>query len=325
MELERRQSAYCGIGEQPPFEWLYIAGYGRSGSTLLDTLLGAVETSFSAGELTHLYDDLTSGRACACGERLDICPVWANILESVSSDVPDLTWQQASTITRQTEALGRRHAKPALMADYQRLWLSTMRAIRNQTGAALVVDSSKSQAFAARRLDLLRTLDLSEFGVIHLTRDPRAVGWSVRSGGNAIAARRRLKWLSVARTVATWTVANLVANHGSRRGPSLHVRYEDLVANPRDELSRIGEFLGVSVEDVAAQVADGRAIDAGHGVHGNRVRTRGPIRLRPDRRWEDEGSTYVRLLFSLTWPLSRRYGYSVLTRPNDSARHASQR
>lgn len=35
---------------------LYIAGWGRSGSTILDNVLGQVEGFFSGGELSYLWE-----------------------------------------------------------------------------------------------------------------------------------------------------------------------------------------------------------------------------------------------------------------------------
>jgi hypothetical protein len=36
---------------------VFIGGYGRSGSTLLDRVLGSIEGLVSAGELSHLWRD----------------------------------------------------------------------------------------------------------------------------------------------------------------------------------------------------------------------------------------------------------------------------
>ena len=41
---------------------IYIAGYGRSGSTVLDIMLGDHPRIFSGGELTYLFDDYKRAR-----------------------------------------------------------------------------------------------------------------------------------------------------------------------------------------------------------------------------------------------------------------------
>ena len=60
-----------------PFRVLYIGGWGRSGSTLLDRLLGQAEGSFSVGEMRDLWlRGVLENRRCGCGEPFDSCPFW---------------------------------------------------------------------------------------------------------------------------------------------------------------------------------------------------------------------------------------------------------
>ena len=60
---------------------LYIAGWGRSGTTLLDNLLGQIEGFTSTGELHNLWQrGLIDGRDCGCGLRLTDCPFWQEVL-----------------------------------------------------------------------------------------------------------------------------------------------------------------------------------------------------------------------------------------------------
>ncbi|MBA3432215.1 MAG: hypothetical protein H0U16_12145, partial [Actinobacteria bacterium] len=52
----------------PPLKVLFIMGWTRSGSTILDNLLGEVEGFFSTGELHYLWRrGLLEGRLCSCG------------------------------------------------------------------------------------------------------------------------------------------------------------------------------------------------------------------------------------------------------------------
>ena len=60
---------------------LYIAGSGRSGSTILDRILGQLDGFFSVGELCNLWDrGLLAHRKCGCGVPVDQCPTWTGIL-----------------------------------------------------------------------------------------------------------------------------------------------------------------------------------------------------------------------------------------------------
>src|SRR5207249_8771406 len=65
----------------PAVKVLYVAGSGRSGSTILDRILGQVDGFFSAGELCNLWGrGLLARRRCGCGTPVPDCPVWGAVL-----------------------------------------------------------------------------------------------------------------------------------------------------------------------------------------------------------------------------------------------------
>ena len=58
---------------------LYIAGVGRSGSTLLERMLGAVPGSVNTGELNAIFSRVASqDQRCGCGEPFSACAFWAS-------------------------------------------------------------------------------------------------------------------------------------------------------------------------------------------------------------------------------------------------------
>ena len=73
---------------------LYIAGPGRSGSTLLDLVLGQVDGVVSIGELRNLwYAGFHGAWPCGCGKPVTECPFWSAVLArafgSVESVCPE--------------------------------------------------------------------------------------------------------------------------------------------------------------------------------------------------------------------------------------------
>src|SRR5579872_5725970 len=86
--LASRVSAGAGVeavaatrNPRTPLTVIYIAGDGRSGSTLLDRLIGACDGAFSCGELANLLNAVQSGEElCACGERAPACRFWAEVM-----------------------------------------------------------------------------------------------------------------------------------------------------------------------------------------------------------------------------------------------------
>ena len=59
---------------------LYIAGVGRSGSTLLERMLGAVPGAVNTGELNAIFSRVSQqDQRCGCGEPFSECPFWREV------------------------------------------------------------------------------------------------------------------------------------------------------------------------------------------------------------------------------------------------------
>ena len=60
---------------------ILIAGYGRSGSTFLGGLLGAVDGCFHVGELHQLWNRCFERNwACECGQTFRDCAFWRRFM-----------------------------------------------------------------------------------------------------------------------------------------------------------------------------------------------------------------------------------------------------
>ena len=61
---------------------LYMAGTGRSGSTLLARILDRADGVVAAGELRYLWQrGLLEDRVCGCGEPFSRCPFWTEVID----------------------------------------------------------------------------------------------------------------------------------------------------------------------------------------------------------------------------------------------------
>ncbi|SHM69984.1 hypothetical protein SAMN05443432_11254 [Roseovarius litoreus] len=65
---------------------IYIAGYGRSGSSALSRALAQDETVLSAGELGRLPNFIRNDHPCACGKPVSECFVWRNARTGTIND-----------------------------------------------------------------------------------------------------------------------------------------------------------------------------------------------------------------------------------------------
>lgn len=288
---------------------LYIAGFGRSGSTFLDLLLGNEQGIFGAGELVSLFRHLARDNPCSCRQSLRSCPVWGGVWSAVSAELGGITYERALDISRSMD-----HVFPRLPREpgpYALLWRTVFRELRTLTGCEVVVDSSKTMRGAALRPRALAGPASLDVRVMHLVRDPRAVVWSTMRGWWRVHPGR---WSEVwgpdskpglaVRGIGGWVIANLMV-----RSPDLVVRYEDFVRDPARELTRIAGLLETDLSGVVDALASGVELEAGHGVSGNRTRRRQRITLEADLEWESAMSAAGRLIASLGAPLAKRYGY----------------
>jgi len=58
---------------------VYVAGSGRSGSTILERVLGQMPGFVNVGELIDLYRRPPEGERCGCGLAFTACPFWLGV------------------------------------------------------------------------------------------------------------------------------------------------------------------------------------------------------------------------------------------------------
>ena len=304
---------------------ILIGGYGRSGSTLLERMLGQIPGYFSAGELCHVWErGLLEKQLCGCGAPLPECDLWREVLAgSFGSD-----WQGAGTrgARLQREVADSRDLHRLLwpglgnsafrsgLEEYRSLLESLYLGLHRVSGGKLIIDSSKSPAHAIAVAGI-RNIDLR---VAHLVRDSRAVAYS----WGRKRVRPEVYWktmymprFSAFRCSAVWLIKNwAIARLGRDEsvGYAL-IRYEDLVTRPRETLSTLLEDLGVESGSKPMEFLDGHRVtlETNHTAAGNPMRFKtGGIDLRLDDAWLKEMSAMSRSFVSLlTWPGLRRYGY----------------
>lgn len=308
---------------------LFIAGMGRSGSTLLDRVLGRVPSAVSIGEASQVWRGLVRGNRCGCGRFLRQCPFWTLVMELAFGGWRELDVDEALRLqhsvdrTRFIAAL----ASPRRPEAFQRRldayvsFLSRLYAgIKQASGAELTIDSGKhtSTAYLLRHVPGVRPL------VLHLVRDSRGVAYSwtktVRKSAHADAGE--MDRLPPGRTAEQWILHNALLHGLPHAGvPTLRLRYEDFATHPDHRLAEILAFAGLDPRLCAAPfLPDGR-VDLSQGDHtlaGNPMRfRREAVRIRADESWRQELPTAQRrLVTSLTAPLLFGYGYPIRLRPD---------
>ena len=300
-----------------PTRILYIAGSGRSCTTLLGHILGQVKGFAFIGEAMYGGYSLAT-RRCGCGAALAACPFW----QAVRDEAGDGHRLEAPEFFGLGRLARWRHLPLSLLPDaprrlearYGEHWNRCRRLYTTAaalSAAEVLVDSSKSLPYG-RALSLIPGLDVR---VVHVVRDPRAVAHSwnrFKPAPDRIDAAfmgRRAR----GKAAAFWMASNLGAElfFRRRRDGYLRVRYEDLVEHPRESIDRI---LGLATDRaVAAPFADARTVmlRASHSIAGNpdRLQT-GLVEVRADDGWKTAmRAADRRLVTALTWPFLVRYRY----------------
>lgn len=311
------------LDQQSPTQLLYVAGVARSGSTLLNLLLGQLPGRVDVGETFYLWDaGLVKDQSCACGQPFSQCEFWTEVGRIGFGgwdrvDHERVLWlrdqvDRTSAVPQIASPLLARSRFQAQLEEYQSYVTTLFHAIRDASGAAAVVESSKRPSLAY----ILRREPTIDLRLAHLTRDPRGVAysWSRKVAVPAGGGSRPFMKQRPARLIARrWVTVNLMFEAMARRGtPRLLLRYEDLATDPQQALAALAEFTGVDPADAGAAVdGDGSLAIRSHSVKGGRIRFEKSLDIRLDERWRTEmDPRNRRITEAITWPTRRLYDYA---------------
>lgn len=244
----------------------FILSDVRSGSTLLDQCLGAHADVVTLGEAHWLPAYVTRDRAqydpvhelvCACGLEVAECPFWNDVRRQLGRPLETLSLHsRLSRPTRDGNPISRIRWLPRrFVRAYPQTYrspvvrralggtglaediLGLLEAASRASGRSVCVDSSKSPF----RFRAVFGLDPGRARAIVLARDFRAVVHSKMKRGEGLEAAAR-GWRLAMEQIGALT-QDLPATVVHR------LRYEDLCNQPRVELSRLCEFLGIPFQD----------------------------------------------------------------------------
>jgi glycosyltransferase involved in cell wall biosynthesis len=303
---------------------IYIAGSGRSGSTILERTLGEMPGFVNVGELIDLFWRVAPrSERCGCGQVFASCPFWTGVGARAFGG-----WESEhlAAVHRLQSRVARQRHLPRLVAlshsgrdfradvtSYGRDYASLYQAIAAEAGADYIVDASKrpAQALALARSGI-------DVRVIHLVRDVRGVAYSLSkhvTRPHAVAETDVMSHRTPAGAAARWVACQSeVALLGPCGLPVTRMRYEDFVTQPRRSIEQALTELGLpSGPSDLSHIGDGQIfLGRSHGLSGNPSRFReGAVTLQADELWRSEMSARDRRIVTaigLPHLLSRRPG-----------------
>lgn len=294
---------------------LYICGSGRSGSTLLDMLLGGHSAISALGEVSQLHfyaRRSTEHDFCTCGRLVPECPFWLMVEQELAEMRPDLGGSALSMlltadprlislrrsdgawIKGTPETLNRSRVREALLVLGSRALLRLAAAALPEARLHRQIGLDRHLIYEAVRrahgtpvvVDSTKTA--GDMKGIYLTSPTPVRLVFLKRDGRAVAhARMRRTGCSMRQAAAIWAAEQRkqrLVRMSIPRSRILELRYEELCSNPVDVLSRICRYVGLSYEPGMLDFRGER-----HNVGGNPMRYRADEnQIRLDERWRRE-------------------------------------
>lgn len=251
---------------------IYIAGDGRSGSTLLDSILSNIEGSISVGECNRFWVRYVENEShCSCSEIMQQCVLWSKVEERLKQQFPDYKAAEFEKKVRAFQYYKIFDKIPSLMLqpewlDFTKIVKAFYTAIAHLSGSNCIIDSSKSMPWVC----LLQHIEGFDVRLIHLERNPVEVANSWKKTirlpeytesevfmpkkGNMLIAK-------------TWLKIKLMGRVLKREGNYIFVRYRTLCENQETELNRIADFVEERIPVNKLQVLPS------HSIGGNPMRS----------------------------------------------------
>ncbi len=298
---------------------LYIGSQNRSGSTILGRLLGEIPGCVHVGELENIWlRGFQENRLCGCGKPFNECPFWQEVFDLGWGGMDKVDFKRILALKSGLERLRlaprlyapvKSAADKAALDEYTPILATLYRAIRDVSGARVVVDGSKHPTYSYV-LGQTAGVDLR---LLHLVRDSRAVAHSYqRKKKNPAVHWKEAHFQTVSpwRAAVQWNVVNslLRVHHAGTR--YLFMRYEDVARDPQSAIARLWSLLDEPAPNLDFLAQSPMHLGVNHTVAGNPDRFNPEVRVRPDTEWREKMNPKQRaIVTALTFPMLLQYGY----------------
>ena len=287
---------------------IYIAGFERSGSTILDIMVGNMNNHFSVGELSfYPVNGIVDNEFCSCGERVMDCSFWKRVTERWNRERKLSIEQFNSTHWNNFRNKRFFHLMKNLVlpdnnfntfvADTKLLY----NIIWSENGGRVIIDSSKSPY----RMLLLKKAGFNP-RVVHVVRKISGVLYSAQKLIKKDPTKGIEKELGNRKpfnVIITWLINNIFVKLFSSGLSRTVIRYENFIHSPESELGKVAPLS----EAYLSLLKNNGPFNAAHLVAGGRIRMEKEIYLHREmvskEKWKGSGilATVVNRLDKVQW------------------------
>ena len=284
---------------------IYIASNGRSGSTLLDMLLGAQQECFSMGELQILPLEIKyEMQKCSCGQKVPQCPFWSRIIAEHKKEIDGIDYFRkggSGKVLRGKELkeiifdhFSSKRLKR--IEEYGRCNRDLMKAVlknidKEHEKVSYLVDASKDPY----RLYWLQKSGYFNISVIHIIKHPQGFVYSMTRPYRGLDRFQRSIRMSL-----RWIIENSLIEYISKKifdKEHYHkISYEVLAASPDKTLQALLNDLHCTSNTRA------KIMETGHAISGNAMRF-GSKKITLDQQWKHKQPLLIKTaVFMITAP-----------------------
>lgn len=250
---------------------VYIVGCGRSGSTLLGFALGNAAGALDLGEVIDFAR--FEGAPNGFESETENYQYWQDIQHRLEAELGPIDFDALRKMQMAVDChasflpvllLGTRYRHKSHL-PYQKYVKYLYEAIQKDEQHDAFIVGSK---YPSRLLHLRRIYPDQRIHVIHLIRNPVDLVQAFRN-------KEQGKTKSFGQTMLYFFAINVfsvLASMGLGKGRYLRVHYEDLIAAPENELSRIGSTFGLDTAPAIEKISKGLPLERGYVFNGNRMR-----------------------------------------------------
>jgi hypothetical protein len=281
-EIRSKHEDVCGVLRNSK-RIVYIAGCGRSGTTILGFALGNMGRAIDLGEVLDFVK--FKGSPNGFGPDTANYKFWDNVRSDVASKLCGIDFDSLKSLERKLDShqallrsvLLAGRAQPGGLEQYRGFLKALYERLLKDDRYDVFIDSSK---YPSRLHHLLRVFEDETVCVVHLMRNPIELARTFRKDKQS--GRK-----SFLETMLYFFVVNTLivrVTRGLDESRYQRLYFEDLIAEPVQQVDRIAKAFGLDATMVLQRIRDNLPLPRGFIFNGNRMRVRESVRL--ERRLE---------------------------------------